>query len=64
VRIYHQIKKVFAKVIATFIVVAVFSITGSVAINAKLMKLDSPFIAFALFVGIAIGVSIYLVEPL
>jgi aquaporin Z len=47
-------RKFIAEVIGTFIVV-VFA-TGSVVIDAKLKVLGIPFIAFAPFVGIAIGV--------
>ena len=48
-------KKFIAEVIGTFIVV-VFA-TGSVVIDAKLKgALGIPFIAFAPFVGVAIGV--------
>jgi aquaporin Z len=46
-------RKFIAEVIGTFIVV-VFA-TGSVVIDAKLKVLGIPFIAFAPFVGIAIG---------
>ena len=48
-------KKFIAEVLGTFIVV-VFA-TGSVVIDAKLKgALGIPFIAFAPFVGVAIGV--------
>ncbi|MGA9168740.1 MAG: aquaporin, partial [Nitrososphaeraceae archaeon] len=51
-------KKFIAEVIGTFIVV-VFA-TGSVVIDAKMKgELGIPFIAFAPFVGIAIGVYIF-----
>ena len=51
-------KKFIAEVIGTFIVV-VFA-TGSVVIDAKLKgALGIPFIAFAPFVGIAIGVYVF-----
>jgi aquaporin Z len=51
-------KRFVAEVIGTFIVV-VFA-TGSVVIDAKLNKqLGIPFIAFAPFVGIAIGVYMF-----
>ena len=52
-------RKIFvAKVIGTFIVV-VFA-TGSVVIDAKLNGiLGLPFIAFAPFVGVAIGVNFF-----
>ena len=51
-------KKFIAEVIGTFIVV-VFA-TGSVVIDAKLGGvLGIPFIAFAPFVGVAIGVYLF-----
>lgn len=51
-------KKFFAEVIGTFIVV--FLATGSVVIDFKLGKtLGIPFIAFAPFVGVAIGVYLF-----
>ena len=51
-------KRFLAEVIGTFIVV-VFA-TGSIVIDARLNKeLGIPFIAFAPFVGIAIGVYIF-----
>ena len=51
-------KKFFAEIIGTFIVV-VFA-TGSVVIDAKLGNtLGVPFIAFAPFVGVAIGVYLF-----
>jgi len=51
-------KKFFAEVIGTFIVVVLAS--GSVVIDAKLGKtLGIPFIAFAPFVGVAIGVYLF-----
>jgi aquaporin Z len=51
-------KKFIAEVIGTFIVVVLAS--GSVVIDAKLGKtLDIPFIAFAPFVGVAIGVYLF-----
>ena len=51
-------KKFIAEVIGTFIVV-VFA-TGSVVIDAKLGGvLGVPFIAFAPFVGVAIGVYLF-----
>jgi glycerol uptake facilitator-like aquaporin len=57
-RLTSNQKKFVAEVIGTFIVV-VFA-TGSVVIDAKLNKvLGIPFIAFAPFVGVAIGVYIF-----
>jgi aquaporin Z len=51
-------KKFIAEVIGTFIVVVLAS--GSVVIDAKLGKaLGIPFIAFAPFVGVAIGVYLF-----
>ncbi|MDW0196988.1 MAG: aquaporin, partial [Nitrososphaeraceae archaeon] len=51
-------KKFFAEVIGTFIVVT--SATGSVVLDAKLGGiLGIPFIAFAPFVGVAIGVYLF-----
>jgi aquaporin Z len=51
-------KKFVAEVIGTFIVVVLA--TGSVVINAKLNGiLGLPFIAFAPFVGVAIGVYLF-----
>ncbi len=51
-------KKFLAEVIGTFIVV-VFA-TGSVVIDAKLDgTLGTPFVAFAPFVGVAIGVYLF-----
>jgi aquaporin Z len=51
-------KKFAAEVIGTFIVVVLA--TGSVVIDAKLGgKLGLPFIAFAPFVGVAIGVYLF-----
>src|ERR687896_366916 len=51
-------KKFLAEVIGTFIVVV--SATGSVVIDAKLdVTLGIPFIAFAPFVGVAIGVFLF-----
>jgi aquaporin Z len=51
-------KKFFAEVIGTFIVVVLAS--GSVVLDAKLGNtLGIPFIAFAPFVGVAIGVYIF-----
>ena len=51
-------KRFFAEVIGTFIVV-VFA-TGSVVIDARLNGiLGIPFIAFAPFVGVAIGVYLF-----
>jgi len=51
-------RKFIAEVVGTFIVV-VFA-TGSVVINAKLgNKLGIPFVAFAPFVGGAIGVYLF-----
>ena len=48
----------FAEIIGTFIIV-VFA-TGSVVIDAKLGgTLGVPFIAFAPFVGVAIGVYLF-----
>jgi glycerol uptake facilitator-like aquaporin len=49
-------KRFAAEVIGTFIVVALA--TGSVVIDVKLGgKLGLPFIAFAPFVGVAVGVN-------
>jgi aquaporin Z len=51
-------KRFAAEVIGTFIVVVLA--TGSVVIDAKLGgKLGLPFIAFAPFVGVAIGVYLF-----
>lgn len=51
-------KKFFAEVIGTFIVVSLA--TGSVVIDARLNGiLGVPFIAFAPFVGVAIGVYLF-----
>lgn len=51
-------KKFFAEVIGTFIVVVLAS--GSVVIDTKLGKtLGIPFIAFAPFVGVALGVYLF-----
>ena len=51
-------KKFFAEVIGTFIVVVLA--TGSVVIDAKLGKtLGIPFIAFAPFIGVAMGVYLF-----
>jgi aquaporin Z len=51
-------KRFAAEVIGTFIVVVLA--TGSVVIDAKLGgKLELPFIAFAPFVGVAIGVCLF-----
>ena len=51
-------KKFFAEVIGTFIVVVLA--TGSVVLDAKFGKtLGIPFIAFAPFVGVAIGVYLF-----
>ncbi len=51
-------KKFIAEVIGTFIVVVLA--TGSVVIDARLNgKLGIPFIAFAPFVGVAIGVYLF-----
>ena len=51
-------KKFIAEVIGTFIVVVLA--TGSVVINARLNGvLGIPFIAFAPFVGIALGVYLF-----
>src|ERR687898_608603 len=51
-------KKFVAEVIGTFIVVVLA--TGSVVINAKLNGiLGLPFVAFAPFVGVAIGVYLF-----
>ena len=51
-------KKFIAELIGTFIVVVLA--TGSVVINAKLNGiLGLPFIAFAPFVGVAIGVYLF-----
>ena len=51
-------KRFVAEVIGTFIVVVLA--TGSVVIDAKLNSiLDLPFIAFAPFVGVAIGVYLF-----
>ena len=50
-------KKFIAEVIGTFIVAVVLLATGSVVIDAKINGvLGIPFIAFAPFVGVAIGV--------
>lgn len=57
-RLTSNQKKFFAEIIGTFIVV-VFA-TGSVVIDAKLGNtLGVPFIAFAPFVGVAIGVYLF-----
>jgi glycerol uptake facilitator-like aquaporin len=57
-KLTHNQKKFVAEVIGTFIVV-VFA-TGSVVVDSKLNGvLGIPFIAFAPFVGIAIGVYIF-----
>ena len=51
-------KKFVAEVIGSFIVVVLA--TGSVVINAKLNGiLGLPFVAFAPFVGVAIGVYLF-----
>ena len=51
-------KKFLAEVIGTFIIVVLA--TGSVVIDAKLHGvLGIPFIAFAPFVGVAIGVYLF-----
>lgn len=51
-------KKFFAELVGTFIVVT--SATGSVVLDAKLGgTLGIPFIAFAPFVGVAIGVYLF-----
>ena len=51
-------KKLIAEVIGTFIVVVLAA--GSVVIDAKLGKtLAIPFIAFAPFVGVTIGVYLF-----
>jgi aquaporin Z len=51
-------KKFFAELVGTFIVVT--SATGSVVLDAKLGgMLGIPFIAFAPFVGVAIGVYLF-----
>ena len=51
-------KSFFAEVIGTFIVVVLA--TGSVVIDARLNgKLGIPFIAFAPFIGVAVGVYLF-----
>src|SRR3954465_659425 len=51
-------KRFFAEVIGTFIVVVLA--TGSVVIDARLNgKLGIPFIAFAPFIGVAVGVYLF-----
>jgi aquaporin Z len=48
----------FAEVIGTFIVVVLA--TGSAVIDARLNgKLGIPFIAFILFIGVAVGVYLF-----
>ena len=57
-RLSSNQKKIVAEIIGTFIVV-VFA-TGSVVIDARLGgTLGIPFIAFAPFVGVAIGVYLF-----
>ena len=57
-RLSSNQRKFIAEVIGTFIVV-VFA-TGSVVIDAKVNgRLGVPFIAFAPFVGVAIGVYLF-----
>ena len=57
-RLSSNQKKIVAEIIGTFIVV-VFA-TGSVVIDARLVgTLEIPFIAFAPFVGVAIGVYLF-----
>ncbi|HEY7570125.1 MAG TPA: aquaporin [Nitrososphaeraceae archaeon] len=51
-------KSFFAEVIGTFIVVVLA--TGSVVIDARLNgRLGIPFIAFAPFIGVAVGVYLF-----
>ena len=57
-KLYNNQKKFFAEVIGTFIVVVLA--TGSVVIDAKLDGiLGIPFIAFAPFIGVAMGVYLF-----
>jgi aquaporin Z len=57
-RLSSNQKKFIAEVVGTFIVVVLA--TGSVVIDAKTNRvLGIPFIAFAPFVGVAIGVYLF-----